>query len=79
MAQSAGAVEYTDCISSEGYDSLKECPDMTLINLILKSQYCWRFGDVEFPMPSLIGPLWPGVVAPDRVQSIGHIELFWHL
>ena len=26
-------------------------------------------------LPSLSGPLWPGVVAPDRVQSIGQIEL----
>ena len=25
--------------------------------------------------PSLPGPLWPGVVAPDRVLSIGQIEL----
>ena len=26
-------------------------------------------------MPSLPGPLWPGVVAPDRVLSMGQIEL----
>ena len=26
-------------------------------------------------LPSLPGPLWPGVVAPDRVLSMGHIEL----
>ena len=25
---------------------------------------------------SLPGPLWPGVVAPDRVLSMGQIELF---
>ena len=25
MAQSAGAVEYTDCISAEGYDSPDVC------------------------------------------------------
>ena len=25
--------------------------------------------------PSLPGPLWPGVVAPDRVLSMGQIEL----
>ena len=23
-----GAVEYTDCISAEGWDSLNECPDI---------------------------------------------------
>ena len=27
-------------------------------------------------MSLLQGPLWPGVVAPDRVLSIGHIEMF---
>ena len=26
-------------------------------------------------LPSLPGPLWPGVVAPDRVLSMGKIEL----
>ena len=26
-------------------------------------------------LPSLPGPLWPGVVAPDRVISMGQIEL----
>ena len=27
-------------------------------------------------LPSLHGPLWPGVVAPDRVLSMSQIELF---
>ena len=31
MAQLAGALEYTDCISTEGWDSSNECPNMTLI------------------------------------------------
>ena len=26
-------------------------------------------------LPTLPGPLWPGVVAPDRVLSMGQIEL----
>ena len=26
-------------------------------------------------LPSLSGPLWPGVVAPERVLSMGQIEL----
>ena len=29
--------------------------------------------------PSLPCPLWPGVVAPDMVLSIGQIELLLHL
>ena len=27
-------------------------------------------------LPLLSGPLWPGVVMPDRVPSMGQIELF---
>ena len=27
-------------------------------------------------LASLPGPLWPGVVAPDRILSVGQIELF---
>ena len=32
-----------------------------------------------FSLPSLPGPLWPGVVATDRILSMGQIELFLHL
>ena len=35
---STGAVEYTNCISAEGWDSPSECPDMTLNNLLVKLQ-----------------------------------------
>ena len=28
-----------------------------------------------FSLPLLLGPLWPGVVAPDRVLSMDQIEL----
>ena len=28
-------------------------------------------------LPLLPGPIWPGVVAPDRVLSMGQIELFY--
>ena len=27
------------------------------------------------PLPLLLGPLWPGVVAPDRILSMGQTEL----
>ena len=30
-------------------------------------------------LPSLLGPLWPGVVAPDRVLSMVQIEINWVL
>ena len=68
FAKSAGAVEYTDCFSAEGYDPSNECPG-----------YDTKQSDSEFQampellgmrstpsLPSLPGPLWPGVVAPDR-------------
>ena len=74
MAHSAGAVEYTDCISA---DSANEC-----------SVYDAKQSDGEAPVtlelwgmkstpsfPSLPGPLWPGMVAPDRVLSEGQLEL----
>ena len=65
MAQLAGALEYTDCISAEGQDSSNECPG-----------YDTKQFDGEAPVmlelwvmqgtPSL--PLWPRVVALDGVK-----------
>ena len=69
IAKSAGAVEYTDCNSVEGQDPTpNECP-----------RYDTKQSDDEAPvmlelwgmwstplLPLLQGPLWPGVVAPDR-------------
>ena len=74
IAQSAGAVEYTDCTSAEGLDPPpNECPD-----------YDTKQSDGEVPvmlgpwgirstplLPLLPGPLWPGVVTPDRALSRG--------
>ena len=76
----AGAVEYTNCISAEGVrpaPSPNEC-----------SEYDTKQSDGEVPamlelwgmqsalsLPSPLGPLWPGGVAPDRVLSMGQIEL----
>ena len=34
----------------------------------------WRIRSTSL-LPSLPGPLWPGVVGPDRVLSRGQIEL----
>ena len=47
--QSAGAVEYTDCIYAEGYDPTNGCPDMTLNHLMVRLQP-WRFGGCEVPL-----------------------------
>ena len=72
VAQLTGAVEYTDCFSAEGYPP-NECPG-----------YDTKQSDGEVPvmldlwgmqstlsLPSLPGPLWPGVVAPDKALSMG--------
>ena len=78
MALSAGAVEYTDCFSTERYDSPNACPwydtkqsdDEALIKLELWGMQCTPL------LPSIPSPLWLGVVAPDRVLSFRRIELF---
>ena len=58
MAQSAGAVEYTNCISA----------GMTILEFLRIP--------ITPSLPPLPDPFWPGVVAHNRVQSMGQIELF---
>ena len=77
FAQSTGAVEYTDCFSTERSTPLKE-----------RLVYGAKQSDGEVPvmlelwgmqstpsLPSLANPLWPGVIAPGRFLSMGQIEL----
>ena len=75
IAPLAGAVEYTDCCSAEGYDppthTHNEYPG-----------YDTKQSDGEVPVmqstPSqllLSGPPWPRVVAPDSILSMSQIEL----
>ena len=58
LAQSAGVVEYTYCISAEGpdYDTKQSDGEATVILELL--------GNV----PLLPGQLWPRMIAPDRVR-----------
>ena len=73
FASLARAVEYTDGTSAERLDLPKECPG-----------YETKQADGEVPvmlelwgirstpsLPLLPGPIWPGVVAPDRALSMG--------
>ena len=74
VAQSVGAVEYTDRTSAEGLRSpTNECPG-----------YDTKQSDGEVPMmlelwgmrgtpslPLLLGQLWPGMVARGRAVSMG--------
>ena len=74
LAQSAGAVEYTDYFSIEGY------PPKCVLDMILNNSKVPRmlelWGMRSTPsLTSLPGSHLPGVVAPDRDLSIGQIEL----
>ena len=66
IAKSAGAVEYTDCFSVR---PLNKCPDMALNNLMVMLEL-WGMQSTP-SLSSLPGPLWPGMVALDRVLSMG--------
>ncbi len=70
--QSAGAAEYIVCFSAENV-----CPEYDAkqfdgeVPVMLKLWGMWSTPS----LPSLPGPLWPGVVVPDRIISMGQIEL----
>ena len=79
LAQSAGATEYTNCISAD--PNLNECPG-----------YNNKESDGEAPvmleirkmrsnssLPLLPGRIWCGVVAADRVLSMAQLILNWIL
>ena len=73
MAQSAGAAKYTDCVSAEGQDSPNECPGYDTKQSDSEATVLLEIWGMR-STPSLLllpGPLWPGVVAPDRVLSMG--------
>ena len=48
FAQLGGTVEYTDCISVEGYPNMSVL-DMTLNNLMVRLQQYWRFRESGVP------------------------------
>ncbi len=58
----SGAVEDTDCIS--GYDTKQYDGE---VQIMLEF---WGMRSTP-SLPSLPGPLWPRVVAPDRLLSMG--------
>ena len=76
-AHSAGAKKYTNCFSAE-YDSSNKCPRYDLKQSDDEAPVMlelWGIQDTS-SLQSPPGPLWRGVVAPDRVLSMGQIELF---
>ena len=73
IALSAGAVEYTDCFSAKGWDPPNEYPGYDTKQSdgeVPAVQEIWGMQSAP-SLPSLPGLLWPGVVAPDRVLSMG--------
>ena len=77
IVQSAGAVEYTDCISTEVKTPPTGFLDMQLNNLMVRFQLSWIFGGMwSTPsLPLFPGPLCPGVIVLDKVRSMGQKEL----
>ena len=87
-----GAVEYTGCTSADWSDPHNECPGYNTKQYdaeVPVMQQLWRMWST-YSLPSLPGPLLPGVVTSDRSLSIGQIELkcwtelleielFWYL
>ena len=71
MAQLAWAAECTNCISPN------ECPVYDSKQSDGKAPVMLELCGMQSTpsLPSLPGPLWSKVVAPDRVLSVGQIEL----
>ena len=65
-----GAVEYTHCLSAEDCPPRRSVLYMTLNNLM----ELWGMQGTP-SLPLFQGLLWPGLVAPNRVQSMSQIEL----
>ena len=80
-AQLAGAVEYADCISTEGQNPHFKCPgyDIKLQLMVrLSVLELWEMWSTS-SLLLLQGSHWPGVVISVGILSIGQIKLFNHL
>ena len=73
-----GAVDYTNCISAEGLNPSNECPGYDSKQSDCKPPVMLELFGMwgTSLLPLLPGPLWSGVVALDRVLSVGQIKLF---
>ena len=77
MAKSAGAAEYTVYISAEGQNSSKKCLEYYTTQSdgeVSVMQKLWGIWSTP-SLPSLPGPLWPGLLVPDWVLSMGQIAI----
>ena len=73
LTQSAGAVEYTDYFSWGSLTLLQKCPRYDIKQSYGEVPVVLGFGGMwSTPsLPSLPGPLWPVVVAPDKGPIYG--------
>ena len=78
VAQSAGPAEFTDCFSAEWWGSPNEFPGYNI-----RQSECDPLVTLELwgmwstpSLPSLLVLVRPGVLAPDRVLSMGQREQF---
>ena len=69
MVQLVGVVEYTDSLNERPIYDTKQSDGEASVILEL-----WGMRSTPL-LPTLPGPLWPEVVALDRVLSMGQIEL----
>ena len=75
-AQLTEAVEYTDCMSAEEFPPPKEHPGYDINQSDGKAPIMMKLWGIRGTpsLPLLPGPLWPGVVAPDRILSMAQIS-----
>ena len=76
MAQEAWAVEYTDCRGVRLSQRLSWIWHKQSDDKVPAMRELWVMQSTPL-LPSLPGPLWPGVVTPDR-SPMGQIELNWN-
>ena len=77
-AQSSEAVKHTHCISAEGRSPNEYSVYNTKLS-VGEVPNLERWGMQSTPSLALLpDPLWPGVVLPNSVPSMGQIELFDH-
>ena len=63
-----GTIEYTNCINKcSGYDTKQSGEAPVMLEF-------WEMQSTP-SLPSLLGSLWPEMVGPNRVLSMGQIEL----
>ena len=81
MAQLVETTEYTDWMSAEGLDSPNEYPGYDTKQSEGEASVTLELWGTQSTslLPLHPGPLWLGVVAPNRVLSMGQIELNWVL